>query len=322
MDRRAMLKTLAVLTGASALPAETAEAREPLDGPAKLRAELAVAHAQFDAGRYTDLAAALPPLITKAHHLHQGSTPGQARDQAADVLAHSYLLASYLANKQSDYPVSLLMADRARTHAGDTGDLVLTAAATREFCVALRHTEHHPADAADLLTHTADALPTDRHDHLAARGSLLVTAALGAARNDSPRTAHALFAEAVAVARHLPADTPAGTTFTASQIPLYRLALGNALGDSAAALDAARTLTLGLLGTPERRARAYEDYAQAWHLHGDPARCLTALQAAERHCPDGLRRPKITTMVEQMLDQRHSPPGLPAFATRIGIDVA
>ncbi|QFZ20480.1 helix-turn-helix domain-containing protein [Saccharothrix syringae] len=322
VDRRAVLKTLAVLTGASVLPVPAVSAAEPPDGLPTLRADLAAAHALFDAGRYTTLAAALPPLISRTDHLRQTSTPGQARDQATGALAHGYLLAGYLANKLGDYPLSLLLADRARTHAADTGDLVLAAAATREIAVALRHTDHHRADAARLLTDTADALPTTRQDHLAARGSLLVTAALGAARHDTPRTAHALFAEATTLSRHLPADTPAGTTFTASQMPLYRMALGNALGDSAAALHAARSLTLGLLGTPERRARAYEDYAQAWHLHGNPARCLTALQTAGRHCPDGLRRPKITTLVERMLDQPHSPPGLPAFAARIGIDLS
>jgi hypothetical protein len=70
-----------------------------------------------------------------------------------------------------------------------------------------------------------------------------------------------------------------------------------ALGDSAAALASARSVTQAELPTAERQARFCIDTARAWQQHGRPDQAYQALLAAERHVPEEIRRGSVRTLI-------------------------
>lgn len=101
---------------------------------------------------------------------------------------------------------------------------------------------------------------------------------------------------------------------------IYRIGVHTALGDAGTALTYARTIDLRSLPTPERQARFCLDTARAWDRYGNRAKCLTALQAAERCAPDELRRSSVRTLISSLLAAPGpTPAGLPELAARSGV---
>ncbi|MET7966532.1 hypothetical protein [Micromonospora sp. NPDC005305] len=108
---------------------------------------------------------------------------------------------------------------------------------------------------------------------------------------------------------------------TAAYVALYRVSVARVLGDFGAAVQYARALRPDQLGSVERRARYWEDYALALHGRGAYAESFRALQAAERAAPQEVRyRPWAQQLNAALLDadRRQALPGLRSFAARIG----
>lgn len=92
------------------------------------------------------------------------------------------------------------------------------------------------------------------------------------------------------------------------------------LGDTPAELDAARSVTVADLPSPERYGRYCVDTARAWHAHGRPDRAVQALLAAERHAPEEVDRPSVRDLVSGLLyAPAATPEGLRGLAGRIGV---
>jgi transcriptional regulator with XRE-family HTH domain len=320
VQRRELLSGLVGLVGVSVLPAHVASEVER-DGVVKASADLlgrvGQARADFNACRYSDVAAAVPEIVATGHQLLADTQPGLRKDQLSATLADAYSLASFVSQKLGDYGLSWLMADRARAHAEASGDPTSLAVATREVAVASRNAGYFD-NATRLLTTTADSLSTVAADSLAARGCLLLTAAYTQAKNGNSGAAMDLIADAQRVARHLPARSST-SIFVPTQVPVYAVSVHNALGNFSRALVAARSVSLAALPSVERRVKVCLDVARAYLGYGDAPSSLNTLQKLERLAPEDARRPSVNLLVRQLLElPGPQPVGLTAFARRNG----
>jgi hypothetical protein len=319
VHRRELLSGLVGLAGMSALPGRSTAMFGRTTTVDALRRRLGQARASFDACQYRDVATAVPDIVLAGHQLVADATPGQQRERYTAVLADGYCLASFLADKLGDYGLAWLMADRARSHALNSGNPTCVAAATREAAVATRRASYFDR-AVSMLTTTADELPTDTANGLAARGCLLLTAAYTEAQQGNRAQAMELITDAERVARYLPVHRSAESIFTPAQVALYSVGVHNALGDYARALTAARSITLTSLPSVERQVKLCLDVARARLGHGDAAGSFTALCRAEQLAPEDARRPSVQVLTRQLLEKPgHAPNGLMAFAYRIGV---
>jgi hypothetical protein len=227
-------------------------------------------------------------------------------------------LAAELAVKQNEDGIALTAADRARTAADESGDVTVRAAATRSVAIALRRLGHQRG-AADLLVDTAATLEADTRPAatpvLTAYASLLCTAAYAASQSGDRDRALDLITEASAAADRTPGAGPFGP----AQIRIYRIGIHNALGESGAALAAARSVEPRLLPTAERRARFHVDTARAWFAHGRIEKAYANLCAAEAETPEEVRRPSVRTLTASLLYANGATPaGLRDLAARTG----
>jgi hypothetical protein len=321
VQRRQLLSGLAGLVGASVLPAQTARRVEQAgvaDASDSLRERMRAIRADFDACRYSDVAAAVPEIVTVGHQLLADTPSGFRRDQLSKTLADGYSLASFVSQKLGDYSLGWIMADRARALAGMTGDPTSLAMSTREMAVATRQAGYFD-DATRLLTSMADSLSTADPDGLTARGCLLLTAAYTQAKNGSSSEAMDLIGDARHIARHLPKQQFAMSIFDPTQVPVYAVSVHNVLGNFSRALVAARSVSLAALPSVERRVKVCLDVARAYLGYGDAPSSLRTLQKLERLAPEDAQRPSVRLLVGQLLERPGpQPAGLMAFARRNG----
>ena len=293
----------------------------------QLRQRVAAAQSVFQLGRYTDVAARLPDLLSTATATRDDTSITDGHASANAVLSELYALTSELMIKLGDDRLAWTTADRALQASHGTDDVLTRAAARRAWAIVLRRAGH--ADTAQrLVVDTATALQPDLHrgpEYLSVYGSLLSTAAYTAAVDGDRDAARGLLAEAVGTADRLGADanhrfTPFGPT----AVGLYRISIARVLGDFGPAVEAARRIDAAAIPLAERRARYWSDVARSFHHWGKPEQCYRALLAAERAAPDEVRyRKPIQQITTSLLrhPSAHALPGLRAFATRTGTPV-
>lgn len=317
---------LAALTGtAAAALVGTGTAAAPLDalltpgagGPMPLpdlRRALETARAAYDACAYHDVGHALPELLASAQ-ASRDATTGRLRENLAAIVARTYILAADLAIKRAEDALSWVLADRAQTAAGQSGDPATIAAAARAAAIAMRR-GGHPDMATNLLTRTADDLDTPTADvPLDVIAPLLCTASYASAQRGDPATATETLGQAYRAATH--AHRPS----LAAVVGEYAVSVHHALGDSGHALEAARRVNPRALPTRERRVRLIIDTARAWHLHGNPHRAHDALRAVSTTAPEELRRPGVQSLISELLyGPGPTPAGLRDLAIRADVE--
>jgi hypothetical protein len=218
-------------------------------------------------------------------------------------------------------------ADRALQAAYSSGDILTQAAARRALGIVLRRAGRAET-AQRLVVDTAAALqPELRHgpEYLSVYGSLLSTAAYTAAVDGDRNTARTLIGEAVDAADRLGVDgNHRFTAFGPTGVGLYRISIARVLGDSGAAIEAARQINPATIPLVERQARYWSDVARSFYQWGKHEQCYRALLAAERASPDEVRYRKPIQQITVSLLQHptaHKLPGLRAFAIRTGAPV-
>jgi transcriptional regulator with XRE-family HTH domain len=317
MRRRTLLTAAGTVVPASLLLAvDDALAGTPTSSKnsAPLKARLARAHSQFDAGHHTALLGELPDLLGAAHHAARSRS-----DADLARLSGCYTLASQALAKIGRYDRARITADRATTYASLSAVPLATAAASRELAVVLRH-QGQPAAAQRLMLSAAaeveaTGLTTDAQ--AATFAQMLCTAAYTAARASDHGQALAAIAEARQIARRLP-DTPtSGRPFPISPaaVDLYAVGVHWALGDAGAALEAGRKLRPEQFSTPERKGRMHTDLARAWWQWGKPEQTAKELLAATRVSPGEVRdRPAIRAIVTDLASRHSRTPGVRELA--------
>jgi transcriptional regulator with XRE-family HTH domain len=339
--RRELLAGLTGLAGALALPLPKSAAgpdtnavgnslaailtnRGATTGPASvpaLRQALADAWQAFDTCHYQALAGQLPGLVEATGASHACAV-GHSRQAFSSILADAYVLTSELALKANEDGIAWVAADRALSTARESGDPAAIAASSRAVAMAMRRQGHYTGATA-LLTGTAMDLDADHGTPpprvLAAYGSLLCTAAYACAQNGQQSKASDLIAEARVAADRMGVTRAGRSTFSAANVEVYEIGIHTALGDSAGALNHARSVDQHSLLTSERHARFCVDTARAWQQHGQPDRAVQALLVAERQSPEEIRRPSVKALITTMIHTPGTqPPALRHLAQRTG----
>ncbi|TDD85788.1 helix-turn-helix domain-containing protein [Actinomadura rubrisoli] len=281
--------------------------------PPRLAAALAATCRDYDACRYDRLAEALPRLLAGGHAA--AGEPG-----GAAMLAQTYNLVTRLMVKL-DEPLGWLAADRARTFAQTSGDVLAAAEAARQLAVLTRR-NGWPDQATDIAMAAADAdeLRSDRPEHTAARGQLVMSAAYTAAHAGDRAGMRELTGQAMALAAQLSGGILLrhnGGGFGITAVHLHLISAEYAAGDPATAVRAASAVQPRALPTAERRARYFTDLARAYGMWGRRDETLRALLAAERTAPQETRtRPAVRELVSGLLVSGRTSPELRGLATR------
>ncbi|MFG2169486.1 helix-turn-helix domain-containing protein [Micromonospora chersina] len=290
----------------------------PVD-PSRLRTALASAWSDFRACRYARVSARLPQLVATATAGHAAAADNE-RTTAASALTQTYHLSIQVLIKLHEDAMAWSAMDRAIQTARGANDPLLSAETARVTAIVLRRTRHGERAQQTLLC-AAQALDESTGlssaRQVATYGRLLATAAYTAAVGDRRDTAWELLNEAAEAGRR----SGTGDGFASVDVALYRVSVARVLGDFGSAVQYARALRPDQLGSVERRARYWEDYALALHGRGAYAESFRALQAAERTAPQEVRyRPWAQQLSIALLDadRRQTLPGLRSFAARIG----
>jgi transcriptional regulator with XRE-family HTH domain len=286
----------------------------------RLRADLAAALADFHCCRYGRLADRIPRLITGGH-----AAASAADDQdASAVLAEVYTLATRMLIKLDDQQLGWMAADRARTIASAAGNPLIAAEAARNLAVLARRAGWH-SQAIKIALAAADRpeLCEGGPTHSAERGLLIQSASYSAAKRGDKTTMRELTDEAAAIAAGLGGATllrDHGGGFSPATVELHRISAECSLGESGAAIAAARRIAPARLPTVERRARYYADIAQAYGRWGRRNECVNALIAAERQAPEEIHaRPAVRALVSGLLVSGRTTPELRGLAARCGM---
>ncbi|WP_416563167.1 hypothetical protein [Nocardia testacea] len=289
----------------------------------QLAHRITAAQSMFGRGHYTELAAGLPRLLSDATATRATGTSTDDIAEAGALLARAYVLASRLSVKLSHDQLAWTTADRAMQAANGSYDPLTRVAAHRSWAIVLRRTGYTDT-ATRLVIDTATSLQPELHrgaEYLAAYGSLLSTAAYTAAVDGDRESARTLITEASHTAARPGHESHSVAGFGPSTVGLYQVSIARVLGDSGAAIDAARRLNPTAIPLAESRARYWSDVARAFHQWGKPEQCYRALCAAEQAAPDKVRyRKPIQKITADLLQhpQAATLPGLLAFAERTG----
>lgn len=290
-------------------------AAEPMALPL-LTAQTAAARRAFRDARYDDLGRVLPGLLAAAAATRDVAT-GLVRQQASAVLARAYVLTAELASKQHS-DAAWVAADRALSAARDSGSPVPVGEASRVLAITMRRSGRW-LSAVQFLAREAAGLDAAEQRTAAVRTTLLLTAAYSAATGGDRSTALALLDEAEADVERLP-DTPGLFTVeaTRAQVDVYRIGALNALGTPDEGVKVAAGLNIGVMTTPERRARAWTDVARMNHALGYGPQSFAALRRVEQEAPQEVRRPALRALTSDLLYGPARVQGLREFAVRTG----
>ncbi len=315
----------AMLTGTSRGPLIDAEpfapvlaghiaetARRTTDTPPDLAALTAAvdwARSQYQACHYTELIKHLPGLLARLHDACV-ALDGENRLRAHTLSADAHHVAAGLLLKLDDQGLAYLAADRSMRAAQASEDPVTVGASARIITHTLMNGHHLGAAIATASTHAA-RLDSDIGAHtpesLSVYGSLLLRGAI---------------AEAEDAARRLGVDgNLRWTAFGPTNATLHRANIAVTLGDAGTAVDVARSIDLGMITVPERKASLLIDTARAFLQWDKPDKAYIALRAADETAHEEVAgRPSVRRLVRQLVTA--APPTLrrdaEQFASQIG----
>ncbi len=281
----------------------------------------AIGHAWLTVQRadYVALSRALPRLLYAAQaggSMHAGTAQQGA---AADLLGQVYQIASWTLCKLGEAALAWVAADRAVTQAVRGRDPLLVGPAKARVGRSLL-AGGRPRPALEIGLHTAGQFAPDRDgtttpQRLSVYGTLLLEAALAAARLGDGATVRDLLVGAEDVAAELGGDfNHYWTCFGPTNVQLYRAAAAVHLGDGRAAIDTHERLdTDSFAALPaERRANHYLDIARAYTQIGKPDTAARSLLTADQTAaPEVRHRPASRAVLTEVLRQMHTDPPAP-----------
>ncbi|MFY1583930.1 helix-turn-helix domain-containing protein [Micromonospora sp. WMMD734] len=311
---REALSTYDVVVGRPAAPGQASSAD-------RLARDVAHAWVTFQHARYLQVTGMLPGLLVAAQRAH-ADDPVVGRS----VLVQAYRLTASLLVKLGEVDLAWLAADRAMTIAA--GDAVLVATATVQLGQVLRASGRARMARSTALAAAYRIAPPDLDDAPAAElslcGTLVVQAALAAARDGDDRASVDLLDEAAAMAARVgDGHDHHRTAFGPVAVDLARVAAALDLGhaddavawhEKTVARDAWRWLPA------EHRAAHLLDAARAYLHAGDPGNAARALLAAERTAPYEVRhRPAARAVLAQLVHDPHAPATIVQLAAALRV---
>lgn len=294
------LRSLAdVFAGIAAPPAGT------IPGTAALAAQARRARADYQACQYGQLLGYLPGLLgTLAAAAATAS--GDGRQHLHELSADTEQVAAGVLLKLGDRPLASLAADRAMRAAAASGNPVAIGAAARSVTHAMMDSGHRAA-AADVAVARAGELDQATRlrtpESAATYGALLLRGAVAAARDEDPDRARELLGEAARAAQAIrpeDAGNVRGTAFSTTNVRLHEVSVAVILGDSGAALSAARAVNPAAVTVTERRASYFIDVGRAQFGRGRYGHAYLALRAADETAPEEVRRPEVRQLASDV----------------------
>jgi hypothetical protein len=261
----------------------------PVDGPVRPVGELhrqvtAVVRMRLDS-EYGRLVVALPPLVGELQRA-LGHYTGQRRAVTAGLLAQCYRAADAVATKYGYVDLSARIIGLLGWAAGQSGDEILTAAAS--YVRAEVFFASGDVDTGrEMLVRSADRLmPEVGGAAAAAYGALHMRAAVlgGRAGRRPAVTEH--IAEARSVAARLADGVYGGTAFGPSSVRIHEVSAYLAVGDPIAALAAAGAWTPPPGLPAERRSHFFVDLARSQAQLEDWDRTRESLRTARAVAPE------------------------------------
>ncbi|MEU7617777.1 helix-turn-helix domain-containing protein [Micromonospora rifamycinica] len=287
--------------------------------PSVDRLARAVGHAwtTFQQARYPPLVELLPGLLTEVHRAH-------VRDPEAGrpVVVQAYRVTAALLVKLDEGSLAWVAAERAMSAAGDRlllagaavqlGQVLRASARVRSVMLAAAY-QVAPAD--------PDGGPPQEWSLC---GSLLVQAALIAARAGDERAAGDLLDEAAEMAARVgDGHDHHRTGFGPAAVGTGRVTAAVELGDGPQAV-ARHEEVVGSDGwrwlPVEHRAAHLVDAARGYLLTGDPVSAARVIIRADRIAPAEVRhRPAVREVVARLAREPHAPPTITPLAVSLGL---
>ncbi|MGW1058689.1 helix-turn-helix domain-containing protein [Micromonospora rubida] len=296
-------------------------ARHPVPPADRLARDVEHAWVTFQHARYPQVIAVVPGLLAGVQRVVADDS-GWGRPLLVEV----YRLAASLVVKLGEVDLGWLAADRAMAAA--TGDPVLVAAAAVQLGQVFRASGRARAALSATLTAAYRIAPPDPEDGspgaLSLCGTLLVQAALAAARRgDNHATAELLDEAAAMAARVGDGHDHHRTAFGPTAVDLARTAAALDLGDASEAVawhertikrDAWRWLPV------EHRAAHLVDAARAYVQAGDPVSAGRVLVDVDRMAPAEVRhQPAAREVLAQVARDPLAPATIIRLAAALGV---
>lgn len=280
--------------------------------PDRLAREVRHAWMTYQHARYPRLVELLPTVVTEVHRAH-------AQDpEAGRAVVEAYRVTAALLTKLGEGSLAWLAADRAMSAA--VGDRVLLACAAVQLGQVLRAS----ARARPVMLAAASQITPATPEEMSLRGSLLVQAALIAARAGDDRAAVGLLDEAAELAAQVgDGHDHHRTAFGPTAVELARVAAAVELGDGPQAV-ARHEEAIGRDGwrwlPVEHRAAHLIDAARAYLQTDDPANAARVLLRVERIAPAEIRhRPAARDVVAQVARDPYAPATMTQLAIHLGL---
>ncbi|GGM42185.1 transcriptional regulator [Micromonospora sonchi] len=275
----------------------------------------------YQLGRYPQLIGVLPELLS-------GAQRGFAREAESGrvSLVEAYRVTASLLVKLGEGDLAWLAADRAMSVA--TGDVVLVAAAAVQLGQVLRATGRAglavPTMRAAAYRIAVLGLDGGPPPHLSLCGSLLVQAALAAARHGDERAATGLLDEAADLAARVgDGHDHHRTGFGPTAVTTARTLAAVEWGDPATAVAWHRQATGGdgwRWLPAEHRAAHLIDTARAHLQADDPANAARVLLEADRIALAEVRhRPAARDLLTQLTRNPYAPAAIIQLAATLGV---
>ncbi|WP_240762837.1 helix-turn-helix domain-containing protein [Micromonospora sp. HM134] len=299
---REALSTYDVVVGRPSVPGRVV----PAD---RVGRDVTHAWVAFQHARYTQVTGMLPGLVGGAQRAHAGD-PVAGRP----VLVQVYRLAAALLVKLGEVDLAWLAADRAMTVAA--GEVGSVAAATVQLSQVLRASGRVRAARSTALAAAYRIAPPDLDGasapELSLCGTLVVQAALAAARDGDDHATAALLDEAAGMADRVgDGHDHHRTGFGPVAVDLARVVAALDLGEARAAVAWHEKTTArdGWRWLPtEHRAGHLLDAARAYLNAGDPGNACRVLVAAERTAPCEVRlRPAARAVLARLVRDPYAP---------------
>ena len=276
--------------------------------------------------RYIELGRLLPGLLADAQ-LASTQLAGDDQAQALSATAHAYNTTSSVLRKLGDNDLALIAADRAVQAARTVDDPLLLAASAYRLANVFLPTGRLVEAKEVALSAAAglDGRPDASSAQLAMWGSLLLTAALAAARQGDTSEAWELLGEGKTAAHRLGAEhADLNTIFGPTSLAISGVQMAAELEDGRDVLRRAERVDPMRLPAHliERRSHFLIDVARGHAYRADDATAVATLLEVERMAPEEVRYNAlagelVTTLLTR--ERRAATPELRALSARLGV---
>lgn len=288
------------------------------------RGSVAKLHETYQAARYVRVSGGLEAVADFVDALAE-SGPSQERREAQALQCSIAILKAKLATVENDGRTAWSAAERCRAVAEEIGDQFWRAAAAYQAACALLKLDR-AAEAEQLAVDAASSMRGDGPRRTSWKGSLLLIAAVVAARRGDGALGHQRLHEAYRLAQESGKETNVDyTAFGPANVAIHRMSVAMALDDPYQLLSAAEQVDITRLPAGLRGRKARFHLASAWahtRIHEDAFAVLHLLEA-DRAAPENVRLSATAHEVVRELmsrERRLAVPGLRELALRTGIE--